>query len=69
MNEGYGVLKNAVKAEFLNCFDDAYGVGIKLFKVVLHNLRIPILFKDCPLGVSEKRRSRNEHSNSKNISE
>lgn len=42
---------------------------IKPFKVFLHNLRIPILFKDCPLGVSERKRSQNEHSNSKSISE
>ena len=27
-------------------------------------IRIPILFKDCPLGVSERRHSRNEHSDS-----
>lgn len=40
----------------------------KPFKVSLYNLRIPILFKDCPLGVSERRCSRNEHSDSKNIS-
>lgn len=37
--------------------------------VSLHNLRIPILFKDCPLGGSERRRSRNEHNDSKRISE
>lgn len=42
---------------------------IKPFKVSLHNLRIPILFKDCPLGVSERRRSRNECSDSNSISE
>ena len=42
---------------------------IEHFKVSSHNLRIPILFKDCPLGGSERRHSRNEHSNSKSISE
>lgn len=40
----------------------------KPFKVSSHNLRIPILFKDCPLGVSERRYSRNEYSDSKSIS-
>lgn len=40
---------------------------IKPFKVSLHILRIPILFKDCPLGVSERRRSRNEDSISEQI--
>ena len=44
-------------------------MGIKPFKVSSHNLRIHILFKDCLLGSSERRQSRNEHSYSKSISE